>query len=260
MFIIDGGRGMSSIVDVIIDWAQRYYGDAFFLIIAVFAYLYLFFFSKENRIRIIYPVLLLCFVIVNPILYKFIFYRIIYWRLFWMLPNSIAIAYATVRILRNSKTAGKMILLGVIMCIIVLKGTNAFEHGNFLLTQNMYKISDNVIEVCDVILNVDDSPRCIVPGTLYSEVRQYSGDIELMYGRNIEGYINSNIQQEYRDVHAELVKEIPNYDYVLSVARKNGYNFIVVDRNKAIPEDILVLYDYSFVDSYGSLVIYKYVK
>ncbi len=251
---------MSEIVNVIMNWIARYYGDALFVVVAFVSYIYLFVYSKENRKRIIYPVLLICFVAINPILYKYIFYRIIYWRLFWMLPNSIVIAYAVVKMVRNSNKIEKIIVIGMLSCLIVFKGSNAFEHGGFVSMQNLYKISDDVIQVCDIMLNLDDSPRCIMPAPLYSEVRQYSGDIELMYGRNIEGYINSNIKQEFRDVHAELLKESPNYDYVLNVAKSNQFEFVVVESGKPISNDVLEVYKCTLISSSGGLNIYQFIK
>lgn len=259
MYISSGGN-MSGVIETISRWIKLFYGDGFFVLLAVFAYVYLFFCVKETRKRILFPVLLLCVVVFNPILYKYIFYRIIYWRLFWMLPNSIAIAYAVVKLLQDKSVIKKGIILGVFSVMLVVKGTNVFDNGGFGPIQNVYKIADEVVEVCDVVLALDESPRCIMPSPLYCEVRQYSGDIELMYGRDIEGYINSReVKQEFRDVHAELVKEIPNYDYVLSVAKDNGYDFVIVDHNKPITNNVLEVYGYVLISSSDAFDIYRYM-
>ena len=87
----------------IIYWVNEYYGNRGYLLFAIVAYIYLFFATKESRRKIVYPSVLLAFLVLNPILYKYVYSKIIYWRLMWLLPNTLAIAYATVLFVRKRK-------------------------------------------------------------------------------------------------------------------------------------------------------------
>ena len=52
----------------IIYWVNEYYGNRGYLLFAIVAYIYLFFATKESRRKIVYPSVLLAFLVLNPIL------------------------------------------------------------------------------------------------------------------------------------------------------------------------------------------------
>lgn len=64
----------------IIYWVNEYYGNRWYLLLAIVAYIYLFFATKESRRKIVYPSVLLAFLVLNPILYQYVYSKIIYWR------------------------------------------------------------------------------------------------------------------------------------------------------------------------------------
>ena len=51
----------------IIYWVNEYYGNRGYLLFAIVAYIYLFFATKESRRKIVYPSVLLAFLVLNPI-------------------------------------------------------------------------------------------------------------------------------------------------------------------------------------------------
>lgn len=114
----------------IIYWVNEYYGNRWYLLFAVVAYIYLFFATKESRRKIVYPSVLLAFLVLNPILYQYVYSKIIYWRLMWLLPNTLAIAYATVLFVRKRKhIAVKVIAFVLVLAAVVWKGTNVYTHS-----------------------------------------------------------------------------------------------------------------------------------
>ena len=190
---------MKDAISQIVYWYRLYYADGFFLIMAIFSYLYLFVHEKNSRKCFLYPVALLAFCVVNPALYWLVFRQIIYWRLFWVIPDAIIIAYAVTKMVQNSqRRTDKIIVLVIFAVFVLVKGTNVYKNGGFSVIQNLEKVSKPVEEVCAAMLEIEESPRCILPAPLLSEARQYSGEIQSLYGRNVDGYIipASGVQME----------------------------------------------------------------
>lgn len=242
--------------NIILNFIYRYYGEGIFLILAIMSYVYLMIKCIDLRGKILYPIGLILFCIVNPILYKFIFSHIIYWRLFWIMPDAIIIALAAVKLMQEcSGRVKKSILLTVYAAIIILLGQNAFTHAEYIMVENQYKISAETIEICDIILEISDEPRCIMPESIFSEVRQYSGDIEMMYGRNADEYI-SEISGPYKAIYKLMESDSPNYETILAKAEFDGYNFVVCEEAKPIEQSLLDIYGFEEVDRTKENIVY----
>ena len=237
----------------IIYWVNEYYGNRWYLLLAVVAYIYLFFATKESRRKIVYPSVLLAFLVLNPILYKYVYSKIIYWRLMWLLPNTLAIAYATVLFVRKRKHISvKVIAFVLVLAAVVWKGTNVYTHSGMAKASNQQKVDARVQQVCDEMLAVDETPKCIAALNLSYEIRQYCGDIELMYGRNVEGYINVIDDLSLR-IANEMRSENPNYDYIFAQAMAKNYDFVVLEDYKTVPEDLLNQYGYQIYKNVASI-------
>lgn len=244
---------MKEAIEMIVNWFRAYYADGFFLTLAVAACIYLFVCEKEIRKKLLYPLCLLIFCVLNPVLYFKIYHSIIYWRLFWLLPDAILIAYAVTSLLRKCrKTLIKVLLLLVFCSLIVIKGTNVYKYGVFTVWKNPQKVAGEVASVCDAMLSIEEEPRCILPASLFCEARQYSGNIQSMYGRNAHWYI-VEVTQEQWDMYQAMESESPDFNYILESALQQDYHFVVTyDRNE-IAEDILLnyhFYEVACVDGY----------
>lgn len=132
----------NAIVDIVNNM-NMYYGDAVFLMLAAMSYLYLFVYGKEQRGRFLYPILLILFCIVNPLLYILIFYKINLWQMCWMLPNALIIALAVTRLIKCSeKKREKAVVLLCMAGVLLLKGNNVYQSGNYTWIQNWEKITE----------------------------------------------------------------------------------------------------------------------
>lgn len=240
----------------IIDWITAYYGDKWYLLFVVIAYLYLLFATKDSRKRFVYPCMLIGFLVLNPVLYQYVYTKIVYWRLFWLFPNGLVIAYATVLFMKRRKhIAAKLLAPVVLVCLIVAKGTNMYTHAGLAPKANMEKVSVQTKEVCDMVLALSDHPRMIAAFDLCSEIRQYSGDIELMYGRNAEGYINLLDDISMR-VANEMRSETPDFEFIFMQAVAKKYEFVVVESYKSVDGAILNRYGYTLASSVGGYNVY----
>ena len=78
---------MREIIHTIYDQTIGYYGSATFLVLAVFAGVFLMLTESGRYKKIIIPSIVLVILILNPIAYKYILYKLRFWRLFWMIPE-----------------------------------------------------------------------------------------------------------------------------------------------------------------------------
>lgn len=243
---------------IISDWIQAYYADGLFLLLAIGAFVYLYVTCKDLRYKFLLPIFVMVFIAVNPILYKYIFSRIIYWRLLWMLPNVILIAAAVVVFLKKqTKLWMKWGVFAVAAVVIMSQGQYMFSDGVFVPRSNWEKLSQETIDVCDIILEIDDTPRIIAPLELSTEIRQYAPEIFMLYGRNMtEVYIRGMTDDE-RDISFNALKATQqNCNFVLLNTTRLKINFVVVDMSREIDSYWLQKYSYEEVARTNGHIIY----
>lgn len=250
---------MLEAIKTMINWIQLYYADGFFLILAMISYIYLFVTSKKVRVRFLLPISMIVFCLINPLLYKLVFEHTIYWRLLWMIPDAIIIAVAITAVIKRCNNDGiKLLVLGAVTVLIMAKGTNAFVHGNFTKVQNWVKLPQATLEVCDTIRTISSNPKVLLPRTLYSDVRQYAPEIEMMYGRNADGYIYWCPPECLLTVW-QMERREPDFDVIFKQAGLSDCDFVVLEEAKAMAVDpaILELYQYTEIARTSGYVIYQ---
>ncbi len=217
----------------------------------------LFAMEKNTRVKVFFPLLLILIVVINPILYKYVYHRIIYWRLFWMIPDAMIISAAVVKTVQKCrKNFVKVIVVMAAMAMVVALGKNVFLNGGFMRTRNAHKIHPESKAIACVLLEYDDSPKAIVPYYVSSEIRQYSGNIKLLYGRNVKsGYILG--ADDYQMKVFSSIEEGPlDYDYAFEQAVVSRCNFVVLPINADIDASIPERYGYVIVASIDGFMVY----
>ena len=247
---------MREILATILDWTKQYYGDCTFLALAVFAGVLLMLSDKKKYGKIIWPSLLLLFIIVNPIAYKLVFVKIRFWRLYWMLPTSLIIGLGFAELLRKLDKEWKKLLVTALMVFtVILTGHNVFKEVGLGKNTNAFRLSQGTVSVGQVMCEVDDTPKCIVGGDLVTSIRQYSGDIQPMYGRNALGYISSASKMDKR-IYKQMEKANPNYDMILRNAKRLGYDFVVNTVDRPISDEVASKYGYKLLKEIDGFNVY----
>ncbi len=212
-----------------IGWMKEYAGEQpFILILAFLSLIYLFCFNKDIRVRIIVPVLFFVPIVINPLLYRIIYYKIRYWRLFWMIPDALLIGMAFIDLCRRIKPQWlKCVVLVLSAATIALAGKNVFLSEGWVIapTDNPYGVSNVTREVCDAILQDNPHPRCIFIDWIYNQTRMYSGDIEQMYGRDYDGFIYP-INPEIKAAADHWMKEPKDWEYLFAYAAEHNYTHV----------------------------------
>lgn len=240
------------------DWIHQYYGSGWFLIISVVCYIFLFCESKEWKEKLVYPVLFLLFILLNPLLYKILFVSTRYVRWFWMLPNLYVVAAAIIKMLQklNRKWEQVLIFIGFTVAIVFV-GSFAYYSDKYSKTQNEYKLDQEIVDICDLILERDEDPKCIFGYPLYNRVRQISGDIKMFYGRDANGYIMKATDLQ-KEIFNQMMSASPDYDRILEVAVQEECEFITTPKTKAIGEETLKTYQFVQIAETKNYFVYQY--
>lgn len=247
----------------ILYWIKTYSGEKpWILILAILAAVYLFIANKDIKYRMIIPILVLVPVVINPILYKYMYHSQRYWRFFWMLPDVILIGLAFADISKRINNSWlKCLSLFITAGIIILTGRNMFlpsKENPFMPMDDVRKLRKETREACEVILAENPSPKCVFNDWLKTEVRQYSGDITLMYARDYDGFIigMDPKDKEIAEVSYYNVKE-KDWDRFFKYVKEKGYTHLCLRNEdeedfKAIAEE----YGYSLLEKQGNRNIY----
>lgn len=137
-------------------------------------------------------VLLLFLTIFNPFLVKLFFSYFhqddVYYRFFWLLPVNLVIAYsATHLIFKLHRNAKKFFTSLIIICTIIFLGSPVIYFSSLSkLPDNLYKVTDDVLEISEIIhQNSDSNTLYVAPASdLLMTIRQYDPSIILTLERD----------------------------------------------------------------------------
>ena len=209
-----------------------------FLILFLAGLVFLLVFGKGKRKTLAFPTLFILLLVFNPLMYKYVWTKLLryaYWRTIWLIPVITVIAVATIRLaVRFKKLPLRILVVALIMGIAAGTGTYVYI-DKFSTVNNLYKLPDPVIHVCDILLDQEEVPYALVDDTLTCYIRQYTTRIHLLYGRDAWGYID-NISDEADLVHLQMVSEDPNYIWIAGQMRSMGYKYLVILSDESVDE------------------------
>lgn len=170
----------------------NYWGQIYFFGVFVVAVLW-FFLAQKHRLKYFSLYTFFLFLtIYNPVLVKIFFKYFnqdsVYYRFFWLLPVNLVIAYLIVHSISCiSNCVKRAITLCVIICMIVLLGSPVKYFSSLLnVPNNLYKVSDDLLEVSEYIHQDTNTPnpRVAVSADLLMTIRQYDPTISLTIDRD----------------------------------------------------------------------------
>lgn len=197
-------------------------GNHYLLLYAICIGISILFFA-ERRVNIIFPVILISAAVLNPFTYR-LWHRYndrAYWRLLWILPIVPICAFVPAHIIENKKKTWikTALALGAALIFIIM---GSFIYNNrsttFRKTNNAEKLPDDVVEVGRALLELEDEPYVVGDSSLSVYLRQYSGQIKSMYGRDVVYGEPSTAQAAivYQNINDDLnvvAQTMLNYDY-----------------------------------------------
>lgn len=184
---------------------------------------------KGRRVRLLFPSLLISLVIINPLFYKYWdelgLYA--YWRILWVVPVIPVIAVLVPSITEKIQKSWVKVVVAVAgVGLIIFGGTFLYNGagGAFVEAASAAKLPDYVVRIVDRLLELDEQPRVIAQDPIAVYLRQYTGEINTLFGRDIQGYILSP-SDEAKEINNQLIDG--NTDSVAQFMLDEGYDYLI---------------------------------
>ena len=227
----------------ILEIFKAYNGTGYYCLLFIAAVLYLWFTEEDRNIKVI---LVIIPSVIQVLFFIPLFYLIYnkldegtYYRMLWLLPMTLVIAYAGV------KAIGTHTRLGVLMMVIILafSGTCVYTSAGVTKAENIYKLPDEVVQICDMIRPEEGKERvwAAFPPILVHYVRQYTTDVQLPFGRDsmVDAWkrLDNPLFELYMspNMPADKLTEYSNEYYC---------NYVIIEKEKGVVGDLT---DYNMI-------------
>ena len=208
---------------------DNYYGSGKYFLLLLVALIYIFIREEDSDKKsflVWYPCLALI-IILNPIFNKIVNLFLnenVYNRLYWSIPLGIILAYAGVLLIKNISEKSKKIIMSIFICILIIfSGNFVYNKQNFQVTENLYKIPTDYLEVINVLRTIPlDERTAMVSTDLVPYVRLIVPSIRMAYPRRPDGYKDYPIVGFY---------ESGDVKTLTMLCKEKDVNIIVYDRN-----------------------------
>ena len=244
-------------------------GDGKVVITALIVMLLFLLWPGNKRLKrfLLYPSFVILIFINNPIPIYYIVDKGLmtynrYVRLYWLLPITFVLAFLCVKMVTKARRWRRIAIALICTGIIIYTGYYMFTEESYTKMTNLYKIPDDVIEICDFIeedvrfANQKlEEIRIVVPSDYSNYIFQYNGNIKLLYGRYSDYSPFYSIAENMRKL-----MESPELDVqaICVGAHESECDYIVVDANKP-KKGKFIKYNYEKIIETEDYVIYKQV-
>ena len=216
-------------------------GNGFIVFIFAAAALYLMIFEKGLKRYLFGVYSIVCFItVLNPyisgFMAKYVTGTEVYWRLFWLLQMNICIEVCMGSIIKRADKNRIIYSLATAAgCILIIfAGKFMLTEGTYEIAQTPEKITAEEKEMSDAILsyaadNGDEDIRFLIPETYSYGVRQYTGDIKLVWSRYSEDVYRQ--QNRYDDL-GKLTYILYNSnswdDNIINLLKEYNVNYVAL--------------------------------
>lgn len=220
------------------DLFREYAGTGLIVILYLLALVYLWVKEKRRYVRILFlyvPVILLILYF-NPLFAGLLYHLAegeIYYRVLWLLPITVTIAFAASEIY-SLLPDRRRILFGLAAAAgIVVSGSYIYNNPYFQKAENLYHVPDSVVHICDAIAVPGREVQAAFPLELVQFVRQYAPTICMPYGREMA----VDRWNRWSELPAEMEKESIDVNRLAPLAKAEGCHYVVLPEDKLITGD-----------------------
>lgn len=217
---------------------REYMGTGLIVIWYMTCLAYLWICEERRHIRILFlytPVILLLFYF-NPVFARLVYGVVgeeIYYRILWLFPMTVVIAYTCAhiygRLARREAGERKADLFALCAAgLIGISGSFIYSSPSFSKAENLYHVPDSVVSICDAIRVPGREVMAAFPLELVSYVRQYSPVVCMPYGREmtVERWI---FRSPLSDVMEE---EVIDTEKLVRLAREAQCHFCILREDR----------------------------
>lgn len=256
---------MKEILINIMNSYKMFFGMGIYQTLFIISIVYLVVKEKKKDIKQFFLGLLVIFAIIYicPVsAYVIMYYCIgvnVYWRMLWILPVTVMIAYMITKEIASIEIKWKRVLsiLGVVLAFVL--GGSSIYSINFSERTNGYKLYAEVIEICDAIetdakeKSIQDK-GLIAVNELVSQIRQYDASIRMPYGRNaLKG---EKLGKLPRKIYYSIYGDKLNAEALAFYAKQGEYQYLAYYAQ----EDIISVFEnagYEWLKQVGGYYIFR---
>ncbi len=200
--------------------------------------------EKSYRYRLVYPALFIMPMVylVMPAIHKLLFFVELNketqkGRYFWMFMVTPVVAVGCTYMVGNLKERKqKMLLCVALVPVLAACGVFQISDYRFPKAENIYKLPQVFIDISDAVVNEqkaegDGRARMIVPYETAYTFRQYTLDIELLYGEDATFGRIKKVRDERKDVCDTMQTTCPDLDLISEVAGQHDMEYIIFDKS-----------------------------
>lgn len=211
---------------------------------------------KEYKILFVYMPAVVLVLFFNPLTAKIMkdyADEEIYYRILWLLPVSVTIAYSVADLYGRLKGRVRIVAILLAAGLIAVGGKIVYTDAEYSIAENEYHMPHTVVDICDEIVIPGREIMVAFPTEMLVYVRQYTPLIVMPYGYEELKYI-----KHFDPLHELITEEETDAEDLFTEASKRGCHYIVLDENKLIigSADEYGFEEYAHIDGY---VIYKNV-
>jgi len=239
----------------------NYAGDSMMTLLVLSAVLYLWVAEDRREVKILFVYLvtgiavLFFFPLFSYAAIHFFLDSQVYYRLLWLIPMGMIVAYAAARAVSQIETRRKRIIMSILFVLFMMRsGSLIYQNPMVTKAENLYHLPSSVISVADVMHVDDRDVKAVVPSEMLQFIRQYDASILLAYGREelVEGWGNNPF---YEAMEANPVRSYAITDY----AKQQGVEYIVLRAGTPIVgTNPINKYEFSYLTTTENYDIYIY--
>ncbi len=243
---------------------QRYMGTGLVMIwfLAAVVYLFLFEKRKERRVLFVYMPVVLLLIYFNP-LFAGMFCKLvgseIYFRICWLLPIIVVIAYTIVCIFEKLRGTKRVLFTLAALVLIVISGKPVYENSLYSRAENIYHVPDSVVHICDAIVMPGREVMAVFPYELVLYVRQYSPFVCMPYGRNGWGANGAEDAGRMAEFVEVMEEDVVDLEELVTYVDETGCHYIILDAKKELLGEIED-YNWEVFGETDGYVIYRNMK
>lgn len=236
---------------------RDYMGSGLIVIWFLAALLYLGFREKRKQVRIMFlyvPVMLLL-LFFNPLFAKIVYEAAgteIYYRILWLIPITVVIAYASARIWGELAGRKRRCFAAAVLFAVTVSGSCIYGNPYFKRAENLYHMPQSVVDICDEIVIEGREVMAVFPSELLQYVRQYTPLVCMPYGREILVSSWGHQNELYNAMEAEQI----DAKLLATLAREQLCVYIILPEEKELSGSLLEEEFEEFGRMHG-YVIYK---
>lgn len=211
--------------------------------------------KSENRYLAYYTVILVVIIFLPPVAFIFGSYFIgvdVYWRVFWLVPSVIIIAFVSTKLIeQTSKKSNSRITFLAIAALIIVGGKCIYNTENFNKSTNQYKLPQEAVDICEMVAP-EGTTKIVVPETIISYIKQYNPNIDMLYGRNLGKDTKRGKNYQFL---LQLNSTDPDIQYIAEYAREKECKYVVF-ANTSNGIDLMVNYGYEMIGTTENYTVF----